>query len=287
MVDKQLLDIYEELNKKQELSKIDRKRIVYYINLMGLIIIIFTIIPIIPIILETYFEINFLISFVAGLFFGLIILNVSHDIGSPWAPRFYILDDIFMKVFETLNDIESYQKIKTKHSRIVAARKLSKIERRLSGFENHEHLFLGALMKEDIDCLNRLKLNFKERLIPNLIEGDDENLNEVYFIIEKFAKYLRNPTISQLNDLNEHMSKLNTYPPEESHLKIIFKHLYIKDLCVLILIISVGYSVFHFGLRIGTIDIVYDVGIWTIGTLITSYLTLKKALLVKKLNRNI
>lgn len=273
MVDKQLFDIYEELNKKQELSKIDRKRIVYYINLMGLIIIIFTIIPIIPIILETYFEINFLISFVAGLFFGLIVLNVSHDIGSPWAPRFYILDDIFMKVFESLNDIE----IKTKHSRIVAARKLSKIERRLSGLENHEHLFLGALMKEDIDCLNRLKLNFKERLIPNLIEGDDEDLNEVYFIIEKFAKYLRNPTISQLNDLNEHMSKLNTYPPEESHLKMIFKHPYIKDLCVLILIISVGYSVFHFGLRIDTtIDTAYDAGIWTIGTLITSYLTLIK-----------
>lgn len=256
---------------KQKRSKKDSKRIMYYINLIGFIIVLFSAIPIIPIILEETFEISFILSYVIGLIFGIILVNVSNHIGSPWAPKLSLIEKNILIIIESLKCIESYNNDKDKFSIFEASRKLSKVERQLDG-PPRNYRFWSALMKEDIGCLSLLKLNFRNRLIPNLIRGNDEDLNQVYFIIEKFAKYLLNPTISQLKELNVQMSKLNTYPPEESKLKTIFRHTYLKHFCVVILIISTGYFVFNIGLTIGaSIDTAYIVGIGFIGTLVTIY----------------
>ena len=271
MIDEELSISFDRFKKKQEFSKKDSKRIMYYINQIGSIILLFSVIPIIPIILEEAFEISFILSYVIGLIFGIILVNVSNHIGSPWAPKLSLIEKNILIIIESLKCIESYHKDKDEFSRIEASRKLSKVERQLDG-PTRNYRFWSALMKEDIGCLSLLKLNFRNRLIPNLIRGNDEDLNQVYLIIEKFAKYLLNPTISQLKELNVQMSKLNTYPPEESKLKTIFKHTYLKHICISILFISLSYSVFNIGLIIGVkIDTAYMVGIGLFGVLITIY----------------
>ena len=179
MIDKELSISFDRFKKKQEFSKKDSKRIMYYINKIGSIILLFSVIPIIPIILEEAFEISFILSYVIGLIFGIILVNVSNHIGSPWAPRLSLIEQNFLVIIESLKCIESYHKDKDEFSRLEAARKLSKVERQLDG-PTRNYRFWSALMKEDIYCLSRLKLNFRNRLIPNLIRGDDENLNQVY-----------------------------------------------------------------------------------------------------------
>lgn len=139
--------------------------------------------------------------------------------------------------------------------------------------------FWRALMKENIDCLNQLKSNFEDRLLPNLIKGTDDDLITAHSIIEKFAKYLLNPTISELKELNRSLSDLNSYPQEKSQIKtqigIFFRHPYIVHFFILILLISSGYFVFHFGIKIGaSIDTAYTVGIGLFGTLTAAYLAL-------------
>ena len=271
MTDNELLESYKNFKKTQNDSKSDSKRIKYYINQIGFIIVLFSAIPIIPIILEEAFEISFFLSYVIGLIFGIILVNVSNHMGSPWAPRLSSIEKNFIIIIESLECIERYQEHKVEFSRFEAARKLSKVERQLNRPTRNYRLW-GALMKDDIDCLSQLNLNFRNELIPNLIRGNDEDLNQVYFIIEKFAKYLLNPTISQLKELNVHMSKLNTYPPKESQLKTIFGHSHLKHFYVVILLISPGYFVFNIGLIIGaSIDTAYTVGIGFIGTLVAIY----------------
>ena len=271
MIDKELSISFDRFKKKQEFSKKDSKRIMYYINKIGSIILLFSVIPIIPIILEEAFEISFILSYVIGLIFGIILVKVSNHIGSPWPPRLSLIEKNFIIIIESLECIKEYYENGVEFSRVGAARKLSKVERQLNGPTN-DYRFWGALMKEDIDCLSQLKLNFRNRLIPNLIRGDDEDLNQVYLILKKFAKYLLNPTISQLKELNVHISKLNTYPPKESQLKTIFRHTYLQHFYVLIILSSAGYFVFNIGLIIGaSIDNAYLAGVGSFGTILTMY----------------
>lgn len=273
--DKELLDIYESLNKKLELSKKARNRIVSYTLKIGFIIFFFTAILVIPIILEGYFEINFFYSYPGGLLFGLLLIAVSYYLGRPWPPKLSINEHKFFKVVESLKDIETYQKEKIDFSRFEAAKKLSKVERQIRDPTGNENFFWKALMKENIDSLYQFKTNFKERLLPNLIRGNDEDLRKTIFIIEKFAKYLYNPTISELKDLNKYMLEMNQYPPEESQLKTIFRHPYMIHLYVILFLIGSGYFVFHLGIKVGaSIDTAYMVGIGLFGTLTTAYLAL-------------
>lgn len=113
----ELSDIYERINKKKEFTKKASKQIMNYINQIGFIIVIFSIIPIIPIILQTFFEINLLYSLVTGLFIGFILITVSNYIEKPWPPKLSINEKQFLKVFESLKDIETYQKENIDYSR--------------------------------------------------------------------------------------------------------------------------------------------------------------------------
>lgn len=279
LTNKELSDLHESLNKKKELTKKASKQIVYYINQIGFIIIIFSIFPIIPIVLQTFFKINLFYLMVAGLFTGFILVNVSNYLGKPWPPKLSINEKQFLKVFESLKDIETYQKENIDYSRFEAEKKLSKVKRKMKESQERGDSFWRALMKENIDCLDQLKLNFEERLLPNLIKGTDEDLMIAYSIIEKFAKYLLNPTISELKELNRSLSELNPYPQEKSQIRtqieIFFGHPYMIHFYVLIFLISSGYFVFHFGIKLGaSIDTAYIVGTGLFGTLTAAYLAL-------------
>lgn len=275
---KELLDIYESLNKKLEISKKAEKRLVYYTLILGFIIFFLSVIFVIPAILEWYFEINIFYSFLVGSFFGLLLIAVSRYLGRPWPPKLSINEHEFFKVVESLKDIETYQKENSDFSRSEAAKKLSKVERRIIKPQTmYQNPFWDALVKENVDSLYQFKSNFKERLRPNLIKGNDEDLKKTSFIIEKFAKYLYNPTISELKDLNKYMLEMNQYPPKESLLKTIFRHPYMIRLYVLICIIGCiigcGYLAFYVGIKAGaSIDTAYATAIGVSGTLTTAYL---------------
>ena len=281
MTPQELSDVYRNLNTKNELNKKAKKRIVYYINQIGFFIFVFSIIPIIPIILETFFKINFIYSIVAGLFLGLILTNVSDYLGKPWPPRLTINEKEFLKIFKSLKDIETYQKENIDFSRFEAAKKMSEVKRSMKNPRKSNNSFWDALIKENVDYLDRLKINFEERLLPNLIKGNDEDLKIAYSIIEKFAEYILNPTISELKELNRSLSELNLYPQEESQIrilsqiKIFFYHSNMIHLYVLLIFISSGYFVFHIGIKIGaSIDTAYIVGTGLFGTLTAAYLVL-------------
>ena len=281
--DEELLDIYESLNKKLEISKKAKKRQVYYTLIIGVIIFFLSASFVIPTILDWYFEINLLYSYLVGLLFGLLLMVVSGYLGRPWPPNLSINEYEFFKVVESLNDIETYQKENIDFSRSEAVKKLSKVERQIKYQQTKyqqmvKNLFWNALMKENIDSLYQFKSNFKERLLPNLKRDNDEDLKKTIFIIEKFAKYLYNPTFSELKDLNKYMLEMDKYPPKESQLKTIFRHPYMKHLYVIIAIIGSCSVVSYVGIKMGvSIDTAYIVGSTLGGALIPTYLYLAVA----------
>lgn len=277
MVNKKLLETCDSLNKKNEIYKKATKQPYYIIFLLGLIILLLSLIPFLPILLSGFFGINLLYSIAIGLFFGLLLMAISLRFGHilPLPPKLSINELEFFKVIESLKDIENYQKEKINFSKTQAAKKLSKIEKRIKAPPRNDYSLWKALMKENIDSLGRFKFYFKKRLIPNLIKGNDENLIEVSAIIEKFAKFLVDPTLSQLKEINEKMSELNEFPSEESQLKLFIIHPYMKHAYILIFFIICGCSVYLLGLRVGaSIDTSYTVGIGLFGTLIAGYLVL-------------
>lgn len=277
MVNRKLLDSYESLNKKNEIYKTAIKQPYFIIFSIGFIILLLSLIPFLPILLSGFFGINILYSIAGGLFLGLLLMALSLNFGHilPLPPQLSINELKFFKVIESLKDIETYQTEKINFSKTQAAKKLSKIEKRIKAPPINNYSFWKALMKENIDSLGKFKFYFKKRLIPNLIKGNDEDLIEVYAIIEKFAKFLLDPTLSELKEINENMSELNEFPSEESQLKLFIIHPYMKHAYILIFFIICGYSVYFLGLKVGaSIDTSYTVGIGLFGTLIAGYLAL-------------
>jgi len=279
MVNKKLLDSYESLNKQDEIYKTATRQPYFIIFLTGFIIILLSFIPFLPIFISGFFGINILYSIACSLFFGLLLMALSLSFGHilPLPTPLSINEQKFFKVVESLKDIENYlnQKEKINFSKIQAAKKLSKIEKKIKAPPRNDYSFWKALMKENIDSLGRFKFYFKKRLIPNLIKGNDEDLIKVYAIIEKFAKFLLEPTLSELKVINENMSDLNEFPSEESQLKLFIIHPYMKHAYILIFFIICGYSVYFLGLKVGaSIDTSYTVGIGLFGTLIAGYLVL-------------
>lgn len=272
MRDEQLSKLHKNINQKQELYKNHKKGIWHYVGFIGFLIIIFTILPIIPSILESRFGIGFPISFVGGLIFGLILMIWSANLENPQPPRLSVIEIELYKVLESLKYIESYQEHRNEYLRTCAAKELKKVERRLK-YPRVDNFLWTAVVQEYIDNVKTFKINFKKRLIPNLTGGDDDDLIKVHYIIEEFAKYLSSPTISKLKDLNNDLSKLNKYNQKYSQLKTIIKHPYINHFYLLIFSISVGYFVFRLGPRVGvSIDAAYQIGITLPLAMVTLYL---------------
>lgn len=100
-----------------------------------------------------------------------------------------------------MEDIETFQKEGSKFSRIEAAKRLSKFEKQLIEPEFKGELWEN-LTKEANQNMGLLKWNIKERLIPSMRQGTEEDIKKAYSILEKFAQYLLNPTVSELKNIN-------------------------------------------------------------------------------------
>ena len=278
MRDEQLSNLYKTINQKQESYKNHKTEIWDYVKFIGFLVIMFTIIPIIPAILETNFGMDFSHSFVGGLIIGSILMIGSGYLGNPQPPSLSIIDIELLNVLESLKYIELHQGQVDDYWRFDAAKKLKKVEKRLK-FPSSDNFLWTAIIQEYIDDVEIFKINFKERLIPNLIDGDDDDL--VHSIIEEFARYLSSPAISKLKDLNDDLSKLKKVDPKDSQLKAILKHHYMNYFYFLIVFSGAGYFVFRLGLRVGVpIGDAYITGVGFFGTLIALYLHF----VIKKMN---
>ncbi len=174
-----------------------------------------------------------------------------------------------------MGDLEIYQKDRI-DSRFEAAKKLSKFEKRIDEPSWERSPFWERLTKEETENLRLLKRNTTEKLLPNITQGNEEDVKKAYIIIETLAKYLLNPTISELRNLNKSMSELTLYPPEKSRLIPFFGHPYMRHIGLIIIFVFAGFMVFYLGVHVVGVstDNAYIAGTALSGALIAGYMVL-------------
>jgi hypothetical protein len=274
LVSKELSDSYERLKKKHELYKKATK----YGNILkwsGAIIFVLSLFSVIPRILEAYFGIKIDYSFFGGMALGGLLAFIGERINQRTPITFPIEEEEFLNVYESLGDIEIYRKDRI-DSRFEAAKKLSKFEKRINEPSwEHSHLW-ERLTKEDTENLRLLKRNTKEKLLPNITQGNEDDVNKAYIIIEILAKYLLNPTVSELRNLNKSMSELTLYPSEKSRLIPFFGHPYMRHFGSIIFFVFLGFLVFYLGIHVVGVstDNAYIAGTTLSGALIAGYMVL-------------
>lgn len=269
MVNQQLLETYERLNKKRKLYKQATSQ-GEFIRALGVSIYILSIILIIPKILEWLFDINLLVSMIGGIFLGIFIISIGKNINK--GTIFSIEDEMFLIVFEALEYIETYQKEKFDVSRKAAVKKLSKFRKLLR--EPLSYPILRTLTKDVYENVRIFNRNFKEKLIPSIIPDNDEDVTKVYSILEKLAQYFLNPTISELKDINKSMAELNPDIKEKASIVPFLSHPYIQHMCIFITFVLIGIFIYYFGTTVLTIskDNAFIAGTTLIGTLSGGYI---------------
>ena len=186
---------------------------------------------------------------------------------------FHTEDEEFMKVYELIQDIELLQNEKTDFLKFEAAKKLSKVAKKIKEPELTSSSIWDWLAKEEIENLRLLKQNIEKILIPNIIQGSEEDIKKVNIFLEKFAENLLNPTSSELKDLNSSITILPRYIPEETPLFPFLKNPFMRHVCFVILFAVSGYIAYHSGISIGaSIDTAYTVGIGLFGALTAGYM---------------
>lgn len=278
MVSKGLSDAYERLTTRRELYRKAVKR-GNSLSGLGAVIFLLSIIPVIPAILQVYFKIDFLYSFMGGILFGLLLIGIGQKINRrvPLPPKLSIEEEELLKLVESLKNIETYQKQGIDFSRIEAVKGLSEVERHITEPSWSSYSLWQVFTKDVNENLHLLKRNLKERLLPSITQGKEEDIKKAYSIIEKFAKYLLNPTVSELKDLNESMSELKQVLKEKAPLIPFFeRHPYMRHLSILLINGFCGFLVFHIGvnfLQVST-DNAYIAGTALFGTLTAGYMAI-------------
>jgi len=134
---------------------------------------------------------------------------------------------------------------------------------------------LAGVNKEVNENLRLLKRNLKERIIPRITQGDEDDIKIVHAIMEEFAKCLLDPTVQKLKDLNDSMSELKPILKEKVKL-IPFFDRYPKLRHGFILLINgfCGFLAFYVGinfLHVST-DTAFIAGTTLFGTLTLAYI---------------
>jgi cell fate (sporulation/competence/biofilm development) regulator YmcA (YheA/YmcA/DUF963 family) len=278
MVSKELLDAYEKLNTRRELYRKATQRS-NSVSGFGAVILLLSLIPIIPSILKLYFGIDFFYSLAVGTLFGLLLIVIGQRIErrAPLPPKLSIEEEEFLKVVESLKNLDTYQKQRIEFSRIEVVKALSKVEQRIMEPSWGSYPLWRGLTKDVNEKLHLLKRNLKERLLPNITQGKEEDIKKAYSITEKLAAYLINPTVSELEDLNESMSELKPFLKEKvPPIPFFDRHPYMRHLSVLLLNGLCGFLAFYIGvnsLHIST-DNAYIAGTTLFGTLTAGYMAI-------------
>ena len=153
-------------------------------------------------------------SSLLGLILMIIGLKLNRRTHVP--SRLPIEEEEFLKVFESLNDLDTYLKQNIRFSKVEAMKKISRVERDIDEPSSGTRSLWETLSKDSHENLRLLKRNLKERLLPIIDQGGLEEIKKTYSITERFANYLLNPTAEALKDINDSMSELPSYVKEKA-----------------------------------------------------------------------
>lgn len=200
IVKQELEEWYQNLNNQRDDYKAETKQGNFILR-FGEIILLLSAFFILPLILDRIFGLNPGISFLMSMPLGFLLIIIGNKINKGVSiSDLSFTQEAFLKVFESMKFIEGG------HSN-EAERRLSKLEKKIN-IPASVYQF-DELTKEANDNIGRLKQNIKERLVPNVAQsGYKGDIQKVNTILEKFAKYLLKPTVSELKDLNESMEGL-------------------------------------------------------------------------------
>ena len=193
--------------------------------------------------------------------------------------RLSATEEEFLKVFEALHNLDTYFKYKIEFSKIEAARKISKFEGSIHDSTSVQTLW-KELTKDRDEHLPLLKQNLRERLLPIINWGREEEIKRAFPVIEKIAEYLLNPTVSGLEDLNKLMSGL----PKKEKVPISFFERYPKllryasvELLVgLLIVLVISFVAYYIGVKFlnTSIGSAYTAAAGLLGALIVVYVTI-------------
>ena len=199
MIKQGLKDVYDRLTEKRKFYKKETR---LGNSLAGLGVLIFAF---------SFILLKFFGAKLLGITaFGVILVYIGGKVNNRRILVPLILsaaEEEFLKVFEALHDLDTYFNKRIDFSKIVAARKISKFESSIYDPTSVQTLW-KELTKDRDEHLHLLKQNLRERLLPIINWGREEEIKRAFPIIEKIAEYLLNPTASVLEDLNELMSGL-------------------------------------------------------------------------------
>lgn len=196
--------------------------------------------------------------------------------------RLSATEEEFLKVFEALHDLDTYFNKRIDFSKIEAARKISKFERSIHDPTSVQTLW-KELTKDRDEHLPLLKQNLRERLLPIINWGREEEIKRAFPIIEKIAEYLLNPTASVLEDLNELMSELPTCKKEKVPLIPFFerypkllRYASVELLVGLLIVLVISFVAYYIGVKFlnTSIGSAYTAAAGLLGALIVVYVTI-------------
>ena len=274
MAGKEISDSYVRLKKKHKLYKKATRRSEFILRL-GLVIFILSLFEVPKWILGNALGTVIDDIQIGGLLFGFLLLFIGTKISQRTKKTidFSITEEKFLEVYEALQDIETYQKDKISFSRIEAVKKLSKVERKIDEPSLESSSFWASLNKEEIENLRILKWNIKEILLPNITQGNEEDVKKAQIIVVKFGQYILNPTFLKLEGLNKSMAELTIYSQETNRLIPLLDHPYMRHGAFIILFAVAGFISVYLGTQVGvSIDTSYTVGIGLFGTLTVGYM---------------
>lgn len=279
MVRQELLDAYERLNDRRKLY-IKATKYGRYICWIGVALIILSILFIVTGFVVYNNRTWFLVCF-GGFYLGLVLFVVGIKIikdKEDLAP-FSRHESAFLKVVDSLKSIETLQKDGAEYARIEAIKKLSDVEKRIKEPQFENYPLWEELTKEANENLRYLKRNLREKIIPMITQSNDEDLKRAYVYIEEVAKYVLNPVISELKDLNFLMSETAPYIKQKSSpLLFINQYPNIRHACLIIVFGFCGFLVYYLGVKFANTspDTAYLAGVTLFVGLIGGYVLIVK-----------
>jgi len=243
MVKRELLDIYEKLEEREDAYK----RAVKFANcliIMGFVIFISTGIGAIPWLFEYAFN-AFFEAFLGGISLSAFLIVIGAKLkrrkNIPPAPS--LSQKYFMTLVDALKDLDLYFEIRSEYLKNEAVKKLSKIQRGLSDkwILSYEHPIID-LLRDKIEELRKLGKDIEEKLIPAVKQGGESHLRMSYAIMERLARFFINPSEQELTEINRLLSKLPSYRKKEGLIALLAQYPKLRDISVISLI-ALGSSI--------------------------------------------
>ena len=273
MVREDLKDTYEKLKRRHKLySKATTPSNILF--LLGFLIMF----PGVLILVVIYVDIPHpLIGFGLGMILMYIGGKVNKRTEKP--PILYKTEQEFLNIFDVIKDLENYFSEKIDFHKTEAAKKISKFEKKLYRQAEERRTLWDELSKDMNREILLFKQNLRDKLLPTINMGKDEEVEKTRDIIVNIAEYLLNPKSSLLENLNESLSKLPNYGEEkEPSIPILERYPKLRHIITEFIFIMGGVSSYFVGVTVLNIstDSAYIAAVALFGTLTAGYMGILK-----------